>query len=116
MLTFLAHVSGRPYHTACVPSGCKAGAAIGNNVTFTVVFFANPDPTEGQWQWSFTSINQSVAVGSNPDGVTLIVSKGYVLLVVDKVTIDLFGSYTVFSRNDHGQDQTVLQLLPEGKY
>ncbi len=120
MINLFAHVSGRPYHTACKPSDCTAGVDIGDNVNFTVVFFANPDPNpdpgEGGWEWSFQPYNLSSSVGSNPEGVTFTIKEGYVVLNVDEVTMDLFGNYTVTSHNVYGSDQTVLQLIPEGRY
>ncbi len=111
-----AHVAGQPYHTACSPPRCAAGAGIGDNVTFTVSFFANPDPREDQWQWSFTSHNQNATVNSNPDSITFSIREGYIILIVNEVTVDLFGNYIVTSVNEYGDDQTVLQLLPEGKF
>ena len=53
---------------------------------------------------------------SNPESVTFTIKEGYVLLAVGEITVDLFGNYTVTSHNDYGGDQTVLQLIPEGRY
>ena len=119
MIKPFAHVSGRPYHTACIPSDGTAVVGIGD-VTFTVVFFANPDPNPdpdgGGWIWSFKPYNLSSTSDSNPEGVTFTIKEGYVVLNVEDVTMDLFGNYTVTSQNDYGSDQTVLQLIPEGRY
>ncbi len=49
-----------PYHLSCTPSDCAAGAAVGH-VTFTVVYFVNPDPREDQWNLEFlVSINSTM--------------------------------------------------------
>ncbi len=79
-----------------------------------MTFFANPDPEINQWDWSFVSLNQSTGDGFKPDGVDLTVGEGYVLLTVQDVTPVMFGSYKVTSVNEYGQDETTLDLVPEG--
>ncbi len=110
----MVYLAGRPYHLSCTPPDCTAGAAVGDTVTFTVVYFANPDPREDQWDWSFVSINSSMVESENPDDVTFIVREGYVTLTVNDITPSLFGNYTIISLNEHGQDETMLPLVPEG--
>ncbi len=113
----LSPPTGRPHHLSCTPSDCAAGAAVGDNVTFTVVYFANPDPRENQWDWSFVSINSSMSESEQPGSVTFTVHGGYVLLTVNDITPSLFGNYTVTSWNGIGEaTSTLLMLISEGKF